>query len=258
MSDEQTTIKCFGGGKSKAVKGLRRYLHGKGTFTDEELSKLLFQSSQDGKWCFDAETVDAALKAQQPPQQQSTDELASSDEKLDDTPRRTVMEDPSATDNEPEPEPTPEPSPAPAVFGAMNGVLSNVPQAPTPPVNTARAQSRSSYTIEKNRPEQHGIKRPSSGGLCRAVWDAMDELRAQQNGVIPTSEQVRNLADAKGWNKNNAMIEFYQWRKFNGIVGRTPKAAAVPPAPTQPPWPFPTSAHTETPEETKPEDTASA
>ena len=32
-------------------------------------------------------------------------------------------------------------------------------------------------------------------------------------------------AATKGWNANNASIEYYQWRKFNGITGRVAKAA---------------------------------
>ena len=33
-------------------------------------------------------------------------------------------------------------------------------------------------------------------------------------------QQVKALAEERGWNPNNASIEFYQWRKFNGIRGR--------------------------------------
>lgn len=107
-------------------------------------------------------------------------------------------------------------------------VAAPVAAAGTGPVTTKPVQVVPGLKIEKDRPEQNGIKRPSAGGLCRAVWDAMDELRTTHHGSVPTSEQVRALAESKGWNKNNAMIEFYQWRKFNGIVGRTPKAAPVP------------------------------
>jgi hypothetical protein len=114
------------------------------------------------------------------------------------------------------------------VFGNIGNSLEKQPVASPAPA-TQRAQSRSSYSIEKNRPEQHGIKRPSAGGLCRAVWDACDELREKANGTIPSSEQIRALAESKGWNRNNAMIEFYQWRKYNGITGRAaPKVTAAP------------------------------
>ena len=68
--------------------------------------------------------------------------------------------------------------------------------------------------IEKDREERNGIKRPSVGGKCRAIWDWLDTV----NG--PTAKQVRAHASAVGWNENNAVIEFYQWRRFNGITGR--------------------------------------
>lgn len=77
--------------------------------------------------------------------------------------------------------------------------------------------------IEKNRPVQNGITRPSAGGKCRAVWDQLDELRAAL-GTVPSSKDVKVLAQQNGWNPNNASIEFYQWRKYNGIFGRAPKA----------------------------------
>ena len=70
--------------------------------------------------------------------------------------------------------------------------------------------------IEKDRPEQNGIKRPSIGGKCRAIWDALDEYRAE-TGELPTSKTVKELAADSGWNPNNASIEFYQWRKYHGI-----------------------------------------
>jgi hypothetical protein len=79
--------------------------------------------------------------------------------------------------------------------------------------------------IEKDRPEQNGVKRPSVGGLCRAVWDALDAYLTE-TGDQPTAKVVRDLAADEGWNPNNASIEFYQWRKYHGIKGRTPKVEA--------------------------------
>jgi hypothetical protein len=78
---------------------------------------------------------------------------------------------------------------------------------------TPRA-TRAGLKIESNREERNGVKRPSIGGVCRAVWDFCDSLGT------PTAKQIREAAPSKGWNPNNAMIEFYQWRKFNGISGR--------------------------------------
>jgi len=93
------------------------------------------------------------------------------------------------------------------------------------PVSTKPTQVAVGLKIEKNRPEQNGIKRPSAGGRCRAVWDALDEYR-ENEGEIPDAQFVKMLAEENGWNPNNASIEFYQWRKFNGITGRQKKAAA--------------------------------
>ena len=72
--------------------------------------------------------------------------------------------------------------------------------------------------IEKDRPEQNGIVRPSVGGKCRAIWDACDALHAK--GTMPMPKVIKELAQENGWNENNAVIEMYQWRKFNGIIGR--------------------------------------
>ena len=80
------------------------------------------------------------------------------------------------------------------------------------------ARASGGLKIEKNREERNGIKKPSAGGICRAVWDALDALVA--SGETPTAKSVKALAQEQGWNPNNASIEFYQWRKFHGIRGR--------------------------------------
>ena len=82
----------------------------------------------------------------------------------------------------------------------------------------AAKRATSGLKIEKDREERNGVKRPSVGGMCRAVWDALDAMVAA--GKSPTAKDVKALAEEKKWNANNASIEFYQWRKFNGIRGR--------------------------------------
>lgn len=75
--------------------------------------------------------------------------------------------------------------------------------------------------IEKDRPTQNGVTRPSAGGKCRAVWDALDELLAElEEGEHVTAKMVKDLAADEGWNVNNASIEFYRWRKFNGFTSK--------------------------------------
>ena len=72
--------------------------------------------------------------------------------------------------------------------------------------------------IENNRETCNGVTRPSAGGKCRAVWDDLDVLAAA--GTKPTAAQVRQLAAEQGWDKTTAQVQFYRWRKFNGISGR--------------------------------------
>lgn len=96
-------------------------------------------------------------------------------------------------------------------------------EAVQPTVRTSKPDSHTGtgLKIEKNREERNGVKRPSVGGKCRAIWDALDELQAElEEGETVTSKMVQDLAKDEGWNKNNASIEFYNWRKFNGVKGR--------------------------------------
>lgn len=121
----------------------------------------------------------------------------------------------------------PKPSLLTNLFGNMAGTI----QVPPPPVEKPTQPKSTGLTIEKDRPEQNGVKRPSAGGMCRAVWDACWEHQ-QKTGEVPTAKWVKETAAAMGWNANNASIEYYQWRKFNGISGRVaaPKPAAEPAA----------------------------
>lgn len=87
---------------------------------------------------------------------------------------------------------------------------------------STRAPQREKGTgikIEQDREERNGVKRPSIGGVCRAVWDWCDNF-AQKTGNPPSAAQVKAAAEPHGWNPNNASIEYYQWRKFMGIRGR--------------------------------------
>jgi len=96
------------------------------------------------------------------------------------------------------------------------------PEAPVaaPIVQPPRATSKG-LVIEKNRPVQNGVKMPSAGGLCRAVWDYLQN--EVDHGRDVTAKSVKAHAAQVGWNTNNASIEFYAWRKFNGVSGRSPK-----------------------------------
>ena len=98
-----------------------------------------------------------------------------------------------------------------AVNKAANDLVeadkATVVEVTTQPAPTAPAKS-------KTRSEtRNGVRRPIKG-KCADVWNALDNMLP--NGV-PTIGNVRDLAKANGWNINNSTIEFYAWRKFNGL-----------------------------------------
>lgn len=112
------------------------------------------------------------------------------------------------------------------IIGLLEGHTDDDAPATVAPAAADTPAAGNGLKIEKDRPEQNGVKRPSAGGKCRAVWDALD-AELKRSGSQPTAAFVRTLAAEQGYNPNNASIEFYQWRKFNGITGRQPKPAAV-------------------------------
>ena len=77
--------------------------------------------------------------------------------------------------------------------------------------------SRKGYTIQKEREERNGVKRPSEGTVCGNVWAEFDKNPEIKAGELAT------IADANGWNRTNVSCEFYAWRKFMGIKGRAAK-----------------------------------
>ena len=98
-------------------------------------------------------------------------------------------------------------------------------EAPAPVAEAAPADAVVTTGKPKKEPkpkivrvEQNGVKRPAPGGLCAAVWEWLDE----NGNCMP--KDLKPVAEAKGWNLNNAQIELYQWRKFSGIAGRQAKA----------------------------------
>lgn len=69
-------------------------------------------------------------------------------------------------------------------------------------------------TIEKNRPERNGYKRPSAGGVCRAIWNYCTELQATQATPV-TIKQAKANSTLQGWDLVTTTVQFYQWRKWS-------------------------------------------
>ncbi len=106
----------------------------------------------------------------------------------------------------------------PRVFAPEEAPLPVPVPQPVPVAGAARLTSKG-VKIERDRPEANGVRMPSAGTACRAVWDyCTSQVEA---GAPPTAKTVKAHADASGWNTNNASIEFYRWRTFNGISGRS-------------------------------------
>lgn len=61
---------------------------------------------------------------------------------------------------------------------------------------------------------RNGVRRPIKG-KCAEVWSTLDDTKKQGSEV--DIHIVRELAAQKGWNLNNATIEFYGWRKFHAV-----------------------------------------
>lgn len=115
---------------------------------------------------------------------------------------------------------TPGPTEAPVTAGQAlvqaitEGVEAGMAAEEAQPASAARKGIR----IDKNRAEQNGIRRPSAGGKCAKIWDECDFKVA--SGVQPTIKGMKNWGTANGINLTTVTIQFYQWRAFNGIVGR--------------------------------------
>lgn len=66
--------------------------------------------------------------------------------------------------------------------------------------------------LHGGRRTQNGVQEPAPG-KCRDVWDTLDEFEAPAQ--VTLADALACAMD-KGFNPNNARIEFYRWRTFNG------------------------------------------
>lgn len=78
------------------------------------------------------------------------------------------------------------------------------------PVGTTR-KAKKEFAPKAPREERNGVKRPGPG-KCLEVWEHLD-----QRGDLDAKD-LKAVAVERGWNANNAVIELYRWRKFNGVT----------------------------------------
>ena len=113
---------------------------------------------------------------------------------------------------------------APNMFAGIASTLGSTPAAPAPATTRTSA---SGYKIEKDRPQQNGIKQPSTGTTCRIIWDKLDALQAA-SGAVPLIGAFKVVAAGMGLDPTTTTIQYYRWRNYHGVSGRV--AAPATPA----------------------------
>jgi len=96
-----------------------------------------------------------------------------------------------------------------------NGARKRVEGAASTPAASATRTRPVAAPAAAQRDERNGVKRPKAGGLCAQVWDWLD---AHPTATI---KEAKAAAPKYGWNENNVSCEFYAWRKYSGLSGRT-------------------------------------
>jgi hypothetical protein len=121
---------------------------------------------------------------------------------------------------------TSEPVPADTVVPAE---LRNAPEPVATPVEVVReprvlptltpapAKAEPVRKIQANRPEANGVKRPSEGTICAQIWAWCDEVHKAGDKV--TAKELR--AALPTLDDTTKTVQYYRWRKFNGIAGRS-------------------------------------
>ena len=91
-----------------------------------------------------------------------------------------------------------------------------------PKIKTPKArkpvQNPTGNKIEKNRPEQNGMKYPSAGTKTRVIWDLCDAMTKELGRPLKISELRERVA--QGTNENMMKSQYTYWRKFHNITGR--------------------------------------
>lgn len=76
--------------------------------------------------------------------------------------------------------------------------------------------------VKTERPKaevKNGIKAPLRAGKCKHVWEVCQAM-FEATGKVPTLKEVIANPAMQGVNVTNTQIEFYRWRKFNGLNGK--------------------------------------
>lgn len=205
------TFKSFGA-KNFAKGAARKLLQAAG-LEEGDINNLLVQV--DGKWGFylnETDNVPVGAPVQEEPAQPEPEPQVAEQEAGEPQPTGENAFAGMGTANNP--------------FGAMVSSM----QAGTQPQAAAPVRKAGGYTIQKDRPEQNGIKMPSEGTTCRLIWDTLDSLSSEL-GSVPPIKLFKEVASKMDIDPTTTTIQYYKWRNFHGVSGRlaTPKEQDTPP-----------------------------
>ena len=110
---------------------------------------------------------------------------------------------------------------APSMLAGLVGNMLNPEKIPqVPKVEQPKKQAeKTGKTVEQNRPEQNGLKRPSAGSTCAIIWDTCDRITSETEHTCTSAELFNAL---QGYNECTLRTQYARWRQFNGITGRLP------------------------------------
>ena len=117
----------------------------------------------------------------------------------------------------------------PSMTATLVDNMLNPDDVPAPPEAPKKEAEKTGKTIEPNRPEQNGLKRPSKGSTCCIIWDTCDQITSEKAATCTSAELFNAL---QGYNDCTLRTQYARWRQFNGITGRLPgqsKTAKLPP-----------------------------
>ena len=207
---QQTRLETLGLESELSKKQVREFLNqlvSTGSFTEQDAS--------DARRILSDKTMCA---------EDALDEIRSMANILDDAAKSDLQktgetEQQNETSNEDE---TTEDVPAPG-SSMLAGLVSqitdpkdNTPESKPEPKATPEKTGK---TIEPNREEQNGLKRPSKGSICAIIWDTCDRITSEQGSHCTSAELFNAL---QGYNECTLRTQYARWRQFHGITGRLP------------------------------------
>ena len=79
-------------------------------------------------------------------------------------------------------------------------------------------KANKSATPRARAPQVNGVSRPQGTGACAKVWAICDAIQA--SGSTPTIATVKAHAALQSLDPTTTQVQYYRWRKHQGITGR--------------------------------------